>query len=111
MISFPELLFAAAFGLLVWFWLDGVRALEIARLAGKRACLSAGVQFLDDTVAATALNFRRDALGRMTLQRTYRFEFSDTGDNRLEGHLILLGKRVESIDMEPHRFPSGLENP
>jgi hypothetical protein len=40
----------------------------------------------------------------MKIRRTYRFEFSDTGDNRLEGTLVLLGARVESVEMEPFRF-------
>ncbi|MDD5330888.1 MAG: DUF3301 domain-containing protein [Sulfuricella sp.] len=87
-----------------WFWLDSLRALESARNAGKRACNGAGVQFLDDTVAATALALGRDAQGRMAIRRTYRFEFSDTGDNRREGTLVLLGARVVSVNMEPFRL-------
>ncbi len=95
------ILFLAAVG---WFVFDGLRALEAARHAGKRACADAGVQFLDDTVSGVALAFGRDAMGRMALRRTYRFEFSDTGDNRLEGRLVLLGSRLESVEMEPFRF-------
>lgn len=89
---------------LVMFWSDSLRALEVARNAGKKACLQEGVQFLDDTVTVSALALARDAQGRLAIQRTYRFEFSDTGDNRLEGTLILLGARIKSIDMEPFRF-------
>lgn len=103
--DFPDLLFVLMLAALAGFWLDSLRALEAARKAGKRACLSAGVQFLDDTVATTSLALARDARGRLMVRRTYRFEFSDTGDNRLDGRLVLLGGRVESIDMEPHRFP------
>ncbi|MDD5241309.1 MAG: DUF3301 domain-containing protein [Sulfuricella sp.] len=89
---------------LVGFWFDSMRALEVARNAGKQACLRQGVQFLDDTVTVSALRLGRDSQGRMAIRRTYRFEFSDTGDNRLEGTLILLGARVESMEMEPFRF-------
>ena len=97
-ISVVFLILLAALG---WFWFNSLRALEIARKAGKRACNKANVQFLDDTVAGTALTLVRDRSGRRVLRRTYRFEFSETGNTRLEGQLILLGDRVESLTMEP----------
>lgn len=87
-----------------WFWFDSLRALEVARSAGRRACDNAGVQFLDDTVAGIGLALVRDESGRRTLRRTYRFEFSDTGDTRLEGQLTLLGTKVDSVTMEPYRL-------
>lgn len=102
--DFTDLLFLLLLAALAGFWLDSLRALETARNAGKRACNSAGVQFLDDTVTVTSLALRRNAAGQMVIRRTYRFEFSDTGDNRLEGTLVLLGARVESVEMEPFRF-------
>ncbi len=102
--DFLDLLFILLVAAVAWFWLDSLRALETARNAGRRACNGAGVQFLDDTVAATALALDRDARGRLALRRTYRFEFSDTGDNRREGTLVLLGARVISVSMEPFRL-------
>lgn len=102
--DFTELLFILLLAALAGFWIDSLRALETARNAGKRACDSAGVQFLDDTVTVTTLTLRRNTAGQMAIRRTYRFEFSDTGDNRLEGTLVLLGARVESVEMEPFRF-------
>lgn len=95
------LLLLAALG---WFWFDSLRALETARNTGKRICDNADVQFLDDTVAGIGLSLVRDNSGRRVLRRTYRFEFSETGDTRLEGRLILLGNRVESVTMEPYRI-------
>jgi hypothetical protein len=38
------------------------------------------------------------------LRRTYRFEFSETGNTRLEGQLIVLGNRIESVTMEPYQM-------
>lgn len=100
-----ELLSLFVLGALGWFWLDAMRAREAAQAAGKRACAREEVQFLDDTVASEKLGLARDGRGRLLLRRTYRFEFSDTGDNRLEGSIVLLGDRVESLTMEPHRLP------
>ena len=56
-----------------------------------------------------ALKLVRDKAGRRALRRTYRFEFSETGNSRLEGQLILLGDRVESITMEPYQIMSDEE--
>lgn len=101
MISLLFLLLLAALG---WFWFDSLRALEVARNMGKRACGEANVQFLDDTVANIALVLVRDKSGRRVLRRTYRFEFSETGNTRLEGRLTLLGDKIESVTMEPYQI-------
>lgn len=101
MISLLFLLLLAALG---WFWFDSLRALEVARNIGKHACSDANVQFLDDTVASIALVLARDKSGRRVLRRTYRFEFSETGNTRLEGQLILLGDKIESVTMEPYQI-------
>lgn len=102
-----NLLFLLLLAALGWFWLDSMRALEIARNAGRLVCRNASVQFLDDTVASIGLALVRDESGRRVLRRTYRFEFSETGNSRLEGRMILLGSRVESVTMEPYQiFPS-----
>ncbi|OGS98691.1 MAG: hypothetical protein A3F73_01440 [Gallionellales bacterium RIFCSPLOWO2_12_FULL_59_22] len=98
------LLFLLLLAALGWFWSDSMRALEIARHMGKQVCVNARVQFLDDTVARTGLAVVRDNLGRRVLRRTYRFEFSETGNTRLEGRLILLGDKVESVTMEPYQI-------
>jgi hypothetical protein len=97
-------LFLLLLAALVWFWFDSLRALEIARKAGRRVCDDANLQFLDDTVASTAIALVRDKSGRRVLRRTYRFEFSETGNTRLEGRLILLGDRIESVTMEPYQI-------
>ena len=78
--------------------------LEADPEVGRQACNKAGVQFLDDTVASTHLALARDASGRRILRRTYRFEFSETGNNRREGQVIMLGDRVETVSMEPYQI-------
>jgi hypothetical protein len=99
-----SLLFLLLVAALVWFWFDSLRALEVARNMGKRVCSDANVQFLDDTVANISLALARDKSGRRVLRRTYRFEFSETGNTRLEGQLILLGDKIESVTMEPYQI-------
>ena len=99
-----SLLFLLLLATLGWFWFDSLRALEVARNEAKRICKEANVFFLDDTVASVGLALVRDRSGRRVLRRTYRFEFSETGNSRLEGRLILFGNKVESVTMEPYQM-------
>lgn len=102
--DFASLSLLALFGLAFWFWLHSLRILEIAREAGRLICKQTGVQFLDDTVASTRLQLARDDHGRRVLRRTYRFEFTETGNTRREGEVVMLGERIESVSMEPYRI-------
>ena len=86
---------------LVWLWFDSMRARERALVLGKRACERDGLMFLDETVECVALRLARNADGRVALRRTYGFEFSDTGNNRRSGSIVMLGGEVESLYTEP----------
>lgn len=99
-----SLLMLILFAALAWYAFDSMRALEAAREIGKNICHDLNVQFLDDTVASIKLGLARDQHGRRVLRRTYRFEFSETGNTRLEGHLILLGDQLETVTMEPYQI-------
>ncbi|MSQ71541.1 MAG: DUF3301 domain-containing protein [Betaproteobacteria bacterium] len=95
------LLVIAAFGALAWFWYDSIRAREQAVVTGKLACDRDRLLFLDDTVQCVSCRPGRDADGQLLLRRVYRFEFSDTGNNRRGGTVVMLGAGVESVQMEP----------
>jgi hypothetical protein len=108
--DFASLLVLGVLGLVVWFWLHSIRILEIAREAGRLICKQTGVQFLDDSVASTRLQLARDANGRRILRRTYRFEFTETGNTRREGEVVMLGARIESVTMEPYQIMDEAES-
>ncbi len=91
-------------GLLVWFWFDSLRAREAALACCRAACRENRLQLLDQTVECISLRPARSAVGRLVLRRTYRFEFSDTGDNRREGRVVMLGADKELLNMEPFRL-------
>jgi hypothetical protein len=84
-----------------WFWYDSMRARERAVRLGRETCRRQDLLFLDDTVALDSIALARSG-GRLALRRTYRFEFSDTGNNRLKGSVTLTGERLELIFLEPH---------
>ena len=85
------------------FWLDSLRARERAVAAGRSACERYSLQFLDDTVAFTRLRLERDDEGQVKIKRTYTFEFSDTGNNRRHGAIVMLGGNLADVHMEPYR--------
>ena len=78
----------------VWLWIDSLHAREAAVAAARHACAVEGLMLLDDTVAIAALKLARNDDGRIQVQRAYNFEYSDTGNNRRNGSVVLLGRRV-----------------
>ena len=86
------------------FWVDSLRARERAVDAGRSACKRYDLQFLDDTVSFTRLRLARDEDGQVKIARTYTFEFSDTGNNRRNGAIIMLGAEVQDLHLEPYRL-------
>jgi hypothetical protein len=75
-------------------WMTSLKVREAAVQAARVACGSEGLLLLDDTVAIRAIRLARDGEGRLRLQRTYDFEYSDTGDNRRKGSVVLIGADV-----------------
>jgi len=89
-----EIAFVIALGLGGWLWLDSLKAREAAVSAAREACRVEGLLLLDDTVAISSVKLAREDDGRIRLQRAYTFEYSDTGNNRLPGSVVLIGRRV-----------------
>ena len=79
---------------IAWLWLDSLKAREVAVRMAREVCAAEGLQLLDWTVASTSMKLARDDLGRVRIQRAYDFEYSDTGNNRIKGNVVLLGHRV-----------------
>ena len=85
--------------LLAWLWFDSLKAREAAVDAARTACEGEGLLFLDDTVGIASLKLARDGEGRLKLQRAYDFEYSDTGNNRIHGSVVMLGHRVMMLNV------------
>ena len=99
-LSFTHLLLLILLGLILWFWQDSLRARERAKQACQQICRSYGVQFLDDTVALDHIWLRRNANGRLRMERRYTFEFSGSGADRSAGVAILFGVEVEVLALD-----------
>ena len=53
-----------------------------------------------------SLRLARSDEGRVMLRRVYDFEYSDTGDNRRRGSVVLLGHRVVLLNVGLRLVPS-----
>lgn len=99
--EFTILFVALAGGAVALWWRSAVEARDRANVAAKRACEREGVQFLDGTVAFQRLAPARNAEGRFTLRRTYVFDYSDDGERRRQGFVVLGGREVELVGLGP----------
>lgn len=91
----------AAF-LVLWWNAQGVK--QIALSATKAYCKKMDVLLLDDGIALRGFWVKRNRAGKLCLWRSYDFEFTSTGDERYAGTIILLGRLVEDIRLQPHRL-------
>ncbi|MEQ1776898.1 MAG: DUF3301 domain-containing protein [Burkholderiales bacterium] len=94
-----ELLSLIVLLLLGWLWFDSLKAREAAVRAARAACEAEDLLFLDDTVGIASIKPARDGEGRLKLQRAYDFEYSDTGNNRIQGGVVMLGHRVMLLNV------------
>lgn len=94
--------------LATWYWLDSSASREAAIKTGHSLVRRWELQLLDETVACTRLRLKRNARGHIRVLRTYTFEVSTNGADRLECQLTLLGKQLESWHIPPYLQPQTL---
>jgi len=99
--DFIFLLFLVIF---IFYWLDSIRAKEIATKYASNECKKVLLEFLDDTVVIKKVRLRRNTRGQIAIYREYQFEFTSTGEYRYKGLVRLLGKYLIDIEMEPYKF-------
>ncbi len=95
-----SILFLLFLGLIVWFWIDSVRAKEQAMLSSARACEEIQAQFLDQTASLKSIRFSRNKHGRVIFQRIYNFDFSHDREERQQGRVIMSGLQVKEIQLD-----------
>ena len=97
---------------LLWFWLDSLRARELATAICTHTCQRANVQFLDGTVSLERTGVERGTDGRIHIRRLYRFEFSVEGFGRRRGHATMLGTHLLALDLDGlNPFQRATDNP
>ena len=111
----PTLLLLMLVGAAGFFLFPAARAAaERAADIGRDACAAAGVQWLDQSVHATGIRLRRRDDGWLGLERSFRFEYSEDGQDRHVGRIVLLGEKLvgfsgptRAAQAVVRAFPSG----
>ena len=101
--SWFEIISVVVLGSIFWLWFESTRVREIAVERARSQCHVHEVQFLDHTVSLAKIRLARDDDGRLTLKRTYTFEYSDTGNYRQPGSITMLGNVVQRLDISPRQ--------
>lgn len=96
-ISLGELLVLFAFGGLCLHFLAAIRVRELALGHVARASERDDFQLLDQAVHIQRLSLSRDGQGRWRVWRQYRFDYSYDGVQRRQGHVIMLGKKLQAV--------------
>lgn len=68
--------------------------------ASAMACKQIGAQLLDQTASLEKISFKRKKNGRLTLERTYSFDFSRDRETRQKGHVSLTGQTITNIFLD-----------
>lgn len=115
--AMETLLLLMLLGAAGFFFFTAARAAaERAAQIGRDACAAAGVQWLDQSVHATGMRLRRRADGWLGIERTFRFEYSEDGQDRHVGRMVLLGDTLvgfsgptRAAQAVVRRFPAAAE--
>ena len=105
--TFWEILGLFVLCLTGWLLWSSLRAREAANEAIRAACKAETFLFLDDTVGLQSMWPARDANGRLTLRRVYGFEYSDTGNNRRQGAVTMIGATPSAVRVDTTSGPEG----
>lgn len=89
--------------LCIWYWLKARELKDTALKYAVRHCNELDLSILDQTVALQKLALRRDLSGRLKVYREYSFDFSSTGEDRYKGVVKMMGPRLQSVKLAPHR--------
>lgn len=82
----------------VALWLKLSAARDRAVEEARRLCLQHGLQLLDESVGLSAIHLRR-VNGLRRVERTYNFDVSMNGDDRVPGRLWMIGSRLTELSL------------
>jgi len=88
-----------------YFTFRNLRVRELVTRYARDYCRDRDLQFLDGTASITAISPTQLG-GKLLLQRTYRFEYTDNGANRRNGIIIVIGDTIQHVIVD-HDILSG----
>jgi len=106
MFSLVKLLLLILLGGVAVYWWQSFYFKGLALDSAREYCRQLGLQLLDESMVITGTWPVRGRDGRLRLRRRYQFEFASLGDRRYRGQLVLIGTRLQSIDLEAYKMLS-----
>ncbi|MGH1461776.1 MAG: DUF3301 domain-containing protein [Neptuniibacter sp.] len=103
-VDIESLFWLTLIALVIYHWWRSQQVKEIALKHTRKHCKELELQLLDDNINLRGLWLKRDDDGKLKVWRSYNFEFSSTGDERYEGKVVLLGKKITNMELAPHRL-------
>lgn len=100
MISFEALIFLGILAGILLIWFESLRIREFIIRLCRKVCNELELQLLDQTVSLRSITIRRSTTGGIHLYRIYQFEVSRNGADRYPGFVSLLGKTIQSIQID-----------
>lgn len=79
------------------YFFAATRVRELALQQVARASQRDDFQLLDQSVHIQRVSLSRDQHGRWHIWRQYRFDYSLDGVERRQGHVIMLGKKLQAV--------------
>lgn len=111
MLNLSVLIWLSCLGALAAFWWHSDFVKNQALKLADTHCQKLGLQLLDQSMVIKGLFPVRNESGALCLRRRYRFEFTSTGEVRYRGLIVMVGRKQQSIELEPHILPGDqLEN-
>ncbi|MDX1451230.1 MAG: DUF3301 domain-containing protein [Oleiphilaceae bacterium] len=87
----------------VWLWQANRKLKDRALRRAMQYCKELDVKLLDQTIVLKRLRPQRDSRGRWHLMRQYEFDFSAGGTARYKGEVLMQGRQITRIQLQPHR--------
>jgi len=104
MLDIKALAWLAALGLFFYYCWRAFQAKDLALAAALRHCAQMEVQMLDQSVYLRRIWIKRNRRGHPGLWRAFYFEFTVTGGDRYFGRVLMLGRYIDHVELEPHRL-------
>ncbi len=93
------LILGVILALVAWFWLDSMRAHEVAARYCKKMCEKEGWIYLDQAVELKKIWPKRNRRGRYQWRREYAFDYATNGNDRQVGLVVMLGPTVQQFNI------------
>jgi hypothetical protein len=87
-----------------WYWWKAGDLKNLTQQQVKQHCDKASLELLDESLVLTSLGLAKNRQGHWQFRRSYRFEFSSTGEYRYRGTVTVVGKQVTNIELATHHI-------